>query len=215
MVDYDLAVKAVQNPDADPVLLARIAYENPEFGANVAANARAYPGLIHWLSQFGDERARRYIRQRNLDTLPGDSHQRTAVDERKTPRHNTTHGSAGWETYPEHRPHALAHQTTAGIFPATSSDDSASLPAASQPAASQPADWKPSSATPVATNSYGFTAEQALDPNTDPMTIAQIAEYAPELRACLARNPSTYPELVEWLANLHDPHIDAALATRA
>ena len=45
MVDFDAAVAAVQDPNADPVFLAKIAYENPEFGANVVANPRAYPGL--------------------------------------------------------------------------------------------------------------------------------------------------------------------------
>ena len=58
MVDYDKAVATVQDPNADPVLLAKIAYENPEFGANVAANPRCYPGLKRWLATFGDERAR-------------------------------------------------------------------------------------------------------------------------------------------------------------
>ena len=48
MVDYDTAVAAVQDPNADPAFLAKIAYENPEFGANVAAHQRAYPGLIRW-----------------------------------------------------------------------------------------------------------------------------------------------------------------------
>ena len=50
----------------------------------------------------------------------------------------------------------------------------------------------------MATNPYGFTAEQALT-TTDQMQIAQIAQYAPELRACIARNPNTYPALIEWL----------------
>ena len=49
---------------------------------------------------------------------------------------------------------------------------------------------------------------------TDQMQIAQIAQYAPELRACIARNPSTYPALLEWLAQLNDPAINAALRTR-
>ena len=40
MVDFDAAVAAVQDPNADPVFLAKIAYENPEFGANVVANPR-------------------------------------------------------------------------------------------------------------------------------------------------------------------------------
>ena len=56
MVDFDAAVAAVQDPNADPVFLAKIAYENPEFGANVVANPRAYPGLKRWVAQFGDER---------------------------------------------------------------------------------------------------------------------------------------------------------------
>ena len=66
---------------------------------------------------------------------------------------------------------------------------------------------------PVATNPYGFTAEQALT-TTDQMQIAQIAQYAPELRACIARNPNTYPALIEWLGQLGDPAINAALASR-
>ena len=56
MVDFDAAVAAVQDPNADPVFLAKIAYENPEFGANVVANPRAYPGLKRWVAEFGDER---------------------------------------------------------------------------------------------------------------------------------------------------------------
>ena len=123
MVDYDAAVAAVQDPNADPILLAKIAYENPEFGANVAVNPRCYPGLKRWIAEFGDDRARETLAQ------------------------------------------------------------------------------------------YGFTAEQALT-TTDQMQIAQIAQYAPELRACIARNPNTYPALIEWLGQLGDPAINAALASR-
>ena len=50
-----------RNPNADPVFLAKIAYENPEFGANVVANPRAYPGLKRWVAEFGDERARQQL----------------------------------------------------------------------------------------------------------------------------------------------------------
>ena len=57
MVDYDAAVAAVQDPNADPILLAKIAYENPEFGANVAVNPRCYPGLKRWIAEFGDDRS--------------------------------------------------------------------------------------------------------------------------------------------------------------
>ncbi|EFA22961.1 hypothetical protein [Bifidobacterium gallicum] len=58
MVDYDEAVRIIQDTNADPVLLAKVTYENPEFGANVAAHPRAYPGLLRWIAEFGDERAR-------------------------------------------------------------------------------------------------------------------------------------------------------------
>lgn len=66
MVSYDEAVAIVQDPQADPVMLAKVAYENPEFGANVAAHPHAYPGLKRWIAQFGDERARRMVRSRAM-----------------------------------------------------------------------------------------------------------------------------------------------------
>ena len=48
MVDFDAAVAAVQDPNADPVFLAKIAYENPEFGANVVANPRAVSEQVQY-----------------------------------------------------------------------------------------------------------------------------------------------------------------------
>ncbi|EKF14841.1 hypothetical protein B217_10166, partial [Bifidobacterium bifidum IPLA 20015] len=71
MVDYDKAVATVQDPNADPVLLAKIAYENPEFGANVAVNPRCYPGLKRWLATFGDERARQTLAQMGVTAEDG------------------------------------------------------------------------------------------------------------------------------------------------
>lgn len=87
MVDFDAAVAAVQDPNADPVFLAKIAYENPEFGANAVANPRAYPGLKRWVAQFGDERARQQlvamgwpvpqegVMRRNTETTPEQAQQ--------------------------------------------------------------------------------------------------------------------------------------------
>ncbi len=154
MVDYDAAVAAVQDPNADPILLAKIAYENPEFGANVAVNPRCYPGLKRWIAEFGDDRARETLAQYGF---------------------------------------------TAEAFGGPVQDQKATAQAAFE--------------EPVATNPYGFTAEQALT-TTDQMQIAQIAQCAPELRACIARNPNTYPALIEWLGQLGDPAINAALASR-
>lgn len=170
MVDYDAAVAAVQDPNADPILLAKIAYENPEFGANVTVNPRCYPGLKRWIAEFGDDRARETLAQYGF---------------------------------------------TAEAFGGPVQDQKATAQAAQQPAAKQAQQPAAQAAfeEPVATNPYGFTAEQALT-TTDQMQIAQIAQYAPELRACIARNPNTYPALIEWLGQLGDPAINAALASR-
>lgn len=197
MVDYDAAVAAVQDPNADPILLAKIAYENPEFGANVAVNPRCYPGLKRWIAEFGDERARETLAQYRFtaDAFGGPVQDQEA---------------------PEQAAQQAAEQQPADAYAAdqyaAAQQTAADQPAADQYAAQQPA-AQAAFEEPVATNPYGFTAEQALT-TTDQMQIAQIAQYAPELRACIARNPNTYPALIEWLGQLGDPAINAALAFR-
>lgn len=197
MVDYDAAVAAVQDPNADPILLAKIAYENPEFGANVAVNPRCYPGLKRWIAEFGDERARETLAQYGFtaDAFGG------PVQDQEAPEQAAQQAA---DAYAADQP-ATAQQTANDQY-------AAAQPAADQYAAQQPA-AQAAFEEPVATNPYGFTAEQALT-TTDQMQIAQIAQYAPELRACIARNPNTYPALIEWLGQLGDPAINAALAFR-
>lgn len=56
---------------------------------------------------------------------------------------------------------------------------------------------------------------QAADPGTDLGTLADIATHHPALRATVAANPSTYEGLLDWLGQLGDPTVDAALAIRA
>ena len=202
MVDYDAAVAAVQDPNADPVLLAKIAYENPEFGANVAVNPRCYPGLKRWIAEFGDERARETLAQYGFtaDAFGG------PVQDQEAPEQAAQQAAEQQpaDAYVADQ-YAVAQQTAADQYSAVQS-------AADQYAAQQPA-AQAAFEEPVATNPYGFTAEQALT-TTDQMQIAQIAQYAPELRACIARNPNTYPALIEWLGQLGDPAINAALASR-
>ncbi|GEL94791.1 DUF7937 domain-containing protein [Cellulomonas composti] len=82
--------------------------------------------------------------------------------------------------------------------------------AVEHPVASNAPVTEPTPATP----SHGWTAEQAADPRTELADLATIAAQAPELRVHLAENPSTYPDLVEWLRQLDDPEIAAALARR-
>lgn len=202
MVDYDAAVAAVQDPNADPILLAKIAYENPEFGANVAVNPRCYPGLKRWIAEFGDERARETLAQYGFtaDAFGG------PVQDQEAPEQAAQQAAEQQpaDAYAADQ-YAAAQQTAADQY-------NAAQPAADQYAAQQPA-AQAAFEEPVATNPYGFTAEQALT-TTDQMLIAQIAQYAPELRACIARNPNTYPALIEWLGQLGDPAINAALAFR-
>lgn len=207
MVDYDAAVAAVQDPNADPILLAKIAYENPEFGANVAVNPRCYPGLKRWIAEFGDERARETLAQYGFtaDAFGG------PVQDQEAPEQAAQQAAEQQpaDAYVADQ-YAVAQQTAADQ-PAAD-QYAAAQPAADQYAAQQPA-AQAAFEEPVATNPYGFTAEQALT-TTDQMQIAQIAQYAPELRACIARNPNTYPALIEWLGQLGDPAINAALAFR-
>ena len=212
MVDYDAAVAAVQDPNADPILLAKIAYENPEFGANVAVNPRCYPGLKRWIAEFGDERARETLAQYGFtaDAFGG------PVQDQEAPEQAAQQAAEQQpaDAYAADQ-YVAAQQTAADQYAAVQS--AADQPAADQPAADQYAAQQPAAQAafeePVATNPYGFTAEQALT-TTDQMQIAQIAQYAPELRACIARNPNTYPALIEWLGQLGDPAINAALASR-
>lgn len=187
MVDYDKAVATVQDPNADPVLLAKIAYENPEFGANVAVNPRCYPGLKRWLATFGDERARQTLAQMGVTAEDG-----PVADAQ--PAQDVAADSAA------------ADQYSADSYAASAAQQQ---PAQDQYAAAQYAAQQ----EPQATNPYGYTAQMALE-TADQELIAKIAQYAPELRPCIARNPSTYPALVDWLAQLNDPAVNAALATR-
>lgn len=222
MVDYDAAVAAVQDPNADPILLAKIAYENPEFGANVAVNPRCYPGLKRWIAEFGDERARETLAQYGFtaDAFGGpvqdqeapEQAAQQAAEQQPADAYAADQYAAAQQTandqYAAAQPAAVQ---TAAAQPAADQYNAAQ-PAADQYAAQQPA-AQAAFEEPVATNPYGFTAEQALT-TTDQMQIAQIAQYAPELRACIARNPNTYPALIEWLGQLGDPAINAALAFR-
>lgn len=212
MVDYDAAVAAVQDLNADPILLAKIAYENPEFGANVAVNPRCYPGLKRWIAEFGDERARETLAQYGFtaDAFGG------PVQDQEAPEQAAQQAAEQQPADAYAADQYAAAQQTAAAQPAavqSAADQyNAVQSAADQYAAQQPA-AQAAFEEPVATNPYGFTAEQALT-TTDQMQIAQIAQYAPELRACIARNPNTYPALIEWLGQLGDPAINAALAFR-
>lgn len=237
MVDFDAAVAAVQDPNADPVFLAKIAYENPEFGANVVANPRAYPGLKRWVAQFGDERARQQlvamgwpvpqdgIMQQEAETaseqaqyqMPSEQAQYQQPSEQV--QYQQPQQSSEVQYQAQHQPPAT-QQCQPEPFAATPASNMANdasteyVDPYTNPAdLSEVADFSPiQPQEPVASNA-GFTAELAMT-TEDQMLMAEIASKAPELHPFLARNPHIYPDLLNWLASLNDSAINAAIRLR-
>ena len=201
MVDFDTAAAAVQDPNADPVFLAKIAYENPEFGANVVANPRAYPGLKRWVAQFGDERARQQL------VAMGWPVPQEGVMQRNT------------ESAPEP---AQQFQTQAQYQQPQQSSEVQYQTQYQSPATDQ---YQPESFMEApASNTANDVSTEYHDPNTNPaelamttqdkMLMAQIAREAPALRPFLARNPYIFPELRDWLARRIDSAVNAAIRLR-
>lgn len=234
MVDFDAAVAAVQDPNADPAFLARIAYENPEFGANVVANPRAYPGLKQWIAQFGDERARQQLIAMGWPVPPSGVQQRMAaspVAQQPVMQQPAVEPSAAQQPamsgstseYQAAEAYNADPAFNAANTPATAPTDAAPAQETGYAAQSQPADdtegqpvtaaQETSAAADTAAPANGYTAELAMQ-TTDQMLMAHIAGEAPELRPALARNPNIYPELLQWLGQLNDSAINAAIRSR-
>lgn len=243
MVDFDTAAAAVQDPNADPVLLAKIAYENPEFGANVVANPRAYPGLKRWVAQFGDERARQQlvalgwpvpqegVMQRNAETVPEQAQQSQTQAQYQQPRQSSdVQHQMQYQTPAtvQHQPESFMEASASNMANDVSMEyvepytNPADLSEVADYSSAQPQyDAQPYADNaqhamqpqePAASNS-GFTAELAMT-TQDKMLMAQIASEAPELHPFLARNPNIYPDLLDWLANLNDSAVNAAIRLR-
>ena len=229
MVDFDAAVAAVQDPNADPVFLAKIAYENPEFGANVVANPRAYPGLKRWVAQFGDERARQQlvamgwpvpqdgIMQQEAETaseqtqyqMPSEQAQYQQPQQSSEVQYQAQYQPPATQ---QCQPEPFAANTCNRIW-RTMLRRNTSTHITTPPDLSEVADFSPiQPQEPVASNA-GFTAELAMT-TEDQMLMAEIASKAPELHPFLARNPHIYPDLLNWLASLNDSAINAAIRLR-
>ena len=243
MVDFDAAVAAVQAPNADPVFLAKIAYENPEFGANVVANPRAYPGLKRWVAEFGDERARQQLVamgwpfpqngvQPHLIAEPTAQPMAEPVAEQVQPEQQYQPAVAEqFQQEQQYQPEQPVNQQY-GQDAAYAASNEASTeyvdPYMNPADLSEVADYSSSQPQNEPEQQYaeqqyaaaqespadaGFTAELAMT-TTDQMLMARIASEAPELRPCLARNPYIYPELLAWLGQLNDSAINAAIRLR-
>lgn len=243
MVDFDAAVAAVQDPNADPVFLAKIAYENPEFGANVVANPRAYPGLKRWVAEFGDERASQQLVamgwpvpqngvQPHLIAEPTAQPMAEPVAEQVQPEQQYQPAVAEqFQQEQQYQPEQPVNQQY-GQDAAYAASNEASTeyvdPYMNPADLSEVADYSSSQPQNEPEQQYaeqqyaaaqespadaGFTAELAMT-TTDQMLMARIASEAPELRPCLARNPYIYPELLAWLGQLNDSAINAAIRLR-
>ena len=233
MVDFDAAVAAVQDPNADPVFLAKIAYENPEFGANVVANPRAYPGLKRWVAEFGDERARQQLVAMGWPIAePTAQPMAEPVAEQGQPEQQYQPAVAEqFQQKQQYQPEQPVNQQY-GQDAAYAASNEASTeyvdPYMNPADLSEVADYSSSQPQNEPEQQYaeqqyaaaqespadaGFTAELAMT-TTDQMLMARIASEAPELRPCLARNPYIYPELLAWLGQLNDSAINAAIRLR-
>lgn len=205
MVDFDAAVAAVQDPNADPVFLAKIAYENPEFGANVVANPRAYPGLKRWVAQFGDERARQQLVAMGWP-VPQDG---IMQQEAETVSEQVQYQMPSEQVQYQPEPFAATPASNVANDASTEYVDPYTNPAD----LSEVADFSPIQPQEPVTSNAGFTAELAMT-TEDQMLMADIASKAPELHPFLARNPHIYPDLLNWLASLNDSAINAAIRLR-
>jgi len=66
------AAAALADANTSPADLAEIARLHPEYGAKVAAHPNAYPGLLDWLAQYGNDAARaavQQVRQNNAEPV--------------------------------------------------------------------------------------------------------------------------------------------------
>ena len=205
MVDFDAAVAAVQDPNADPVFLAKIAYENPEFGANVVANPRAYPGLKRWVAQFGDERARQQLVAMGWP-VPQDG---IMQQEAETVSEQVQYQMPSEQVQYQPEPFAATPASNVANDASTEYVDPYTNPAD----LSEVADFSPIQPQEPVTSNAGFTAELAMT-TEDQMLMAEIASKAPELHPFLARNPHIYPDLLNCLASLNDSAIIAAIRLR-
>lgn len=243
MVDFDAAVAAVQDPNADPVFLAKIAYENPEFGANVVANPRAYPGLKRWVAEFGDERAHQQLVamgwpvpqngvQPHLIAEPTAQPMAEPVAEQVQPEQQyqpaVVEQLQQEQQYQPEQPVNQQYGQDAAYAASNEASTEYVDPYMNPADLSEVADYSSSQPQNEPEQQYaeqqyaaaqespagaGFTAELAMT-TTDQMLMARIASEAPELRPCLARNPYIYPELLAWLGQLNDSAINAAIRLR-
>ncbi len=109
-----------------------------------------------------------------------------------------------------------ASATPATATPATATPTAATHTAATPPPPPVPPapPAPPAMPEPIASEAVHPRAAEAADPEASAQALFEIASDIPELRATVAANPSTYPDLLTWLGQLGDPAVNAALKAR-
>ena len=176
MVDFDAAVAAVQDPNADPVFLAKIAYENPEFGANVVANPRAYPGLKRWVAQFGDERARQQLVAMGWPVPQDGIMQQEAETASEQAQYQMPSEQAQYQMPSEQAQYQMPSEQAQYQQPQQSSE--VQYQAQYQPPATQQCQPEPFAATP-ASNMANDASTEYVDPYTNPADLSEVADFSP------------------------------------
>jgi len=89
-------------------------------------------------------------------------------------------------------------------------------PAAPAPEAAAPAPTQeiPIAEAPTEAVAIDPAVQRASDPSISQAELADLVQNHPQARAAAAGNPQAYPGMLEWLAQLGDPEVDAALARR-
>ncbi|WP_194085947.1 hypothetical protein [Cryobacterium sp. TMT1-3] len=106
---------------------------------------------------------------------------------------------------------AAAPATPAAAAPASGAPAAATATAAAP--AVPPASLEPTSELPIeAPSAASLTAS---DPASSAAELYELAQKYPEVWPQLAGNPSTYPDLLTWLAQSPDPLVQQALRARA
>ncbi|NED99898.1 DUF7937 domain-containing protein [Phytoactinopolyspora halotolerans] len=135
------------------------------------------------------------------------------TEDRPTQVFAATTGEPGTEPETGAGPEQTDGESETQVLPSTAQSPSTTGDQATEVLGTGTPAQVPEAPQPEGTAS-GFTAEMASDPNTPLQTLADIAQKEPALRPLVALNPSAYPGLLEWLAQLGDPAVDHALRRR-
>lgn len=104
------------------------------------------------------------------------------------------------------------------VTPPTPAPAPAPAPAAPAPAPSfeapAPTQEIPVAEAPTEQVAVDPIVQRASDPTISQAELADLVQNHPQARAAAAGNPQAYPGMLEWLGQLGDPEVDAALARR-